>query len=194
MQQGQPGRSHEIQDSLAGEHVRERHPATGEFLAVHEPEPRCGVERRECLPRFSWPGGSDRRYVPAVPEYGGDLQNLAFTRREPGQASLQDVTNRNRGGYAKATPRNAITAAGNVAPDLSQEERVAAGLITQYRRVRTGPADREAAFGHEVLGDFIGTEPGQVEPADTVQPVQVGDRVGQLIAAVGGRGAVRAQQ
>jgi len=83
MQQRQPRRIHEIEDSLAGEHVRERHPAAREFLAVHEPETRRGVERRECLPRFSWPGGSDGRYVPTVPEHSGDLQNLALAGCEP---------------------------------------------------------------------------------------------------------------
>jgi hypothetical protein len=80
VQQRKPRRIYKIQDSLAGERVRERYLAVGEFLAVHKPETCGGVERCERLAGFSRPDGNNGRYVPTVPEHGGDLQNRALTR------------------------------------------------------------------------------------------------------------------
>lgn len=81
-----------------------------------------------------------------------------------------------------------------VSPEFAQEKRVPAGLVAQHGGVLPGSAAGEAGLGHQVLGDLVDAEAGQVEPPHPVEPVQVSDGIGELITAIGRGGAVGAQQ
>ena len=95
---------------------------------------------------------------------------------------------------SRRAQRGQPTVGGQVAAQLAEEERVAAGLVTQHRRADPSPSGRDAALADEVVGDVVGVEPGEVEPPDAVEPVERGDRLGQRPGAVRRGGAVRAEQ
>ena len=174
--------------------MREGDPPPGQLLGVHQPEPRGGVERRQRLAGIAAAGGDQDPHRPAIAQHRRGLEDFAFAERQARQAPLQRVTDRGGSGRDRGTDRGRAAAGDDVAPDLPKEEGVAAGLITQHGGVLARPAHRKTALGHQVLSDLVGAEPGQVDAADAIEPVQVSDRVGQLVGTVGSRRAVGAQQ
>ena len=157
-------------------------------------EPRGGVECRKRLAGIAAAGGDQGPHCPAVAQHCRGLEHFAFAQRQAGQAPLQGVADRGGSGRGGRTQPGCAAAGGDVTPHLPQEERVAAGLISQHGRVFARPAHRQTALGHQVLSDLLGAEPGQVDAADAIEPEQVGDRVRQLVRTVRSRRAVRAQQ
>jgi hypothetical protein len=80
-----------------------------------------------------------------------------------------------------------------IGPQFAQEERVAARAVSQQRRRCSSLPQRQPAAQHDVLGDGVGVEPAQVEPANAIQAVQLRHPGCHLVGAIRCRAAKRHQ-
>ena len=182
---------HQIQDRLPGEGVGE---------AQHPCLSRLGLEQTggdRIIERCQRGVGRPHRRR----HHGGDLDVLAHHRREldglalrcpeRGQPAVDRVPHRGRRREAPRVHRAEAASGRQVPPHFAQQERVAPGLVAQHRGRPPGAGCRSARLTDEVVGDVLGGQAGQVEPAYAVQPVELGDRVHQRRRPVRGGGAMR---
>jgi len=98
------------------------------------------------------------------------------------------------GGSPESVGQRGEAAAGRqFAPHLPQQERVSPGLIAQHRRGSAGSSGGDVRLTRQVVGDLLGGQSVQVEPPNTVQPVQLGDGTDQVGGSVRWRGSLRGQ-
>ena len=172
-----------VQHGLPRQRVHEPVAVGGAGHRFDEAHRDRGVDRVHARAPVGRAGPDQRRQVEPVADHRGQLDGLPQLRPEARQPGRHRVAERGRHPL-RAAQGGDTAAAFQVEPGLPEEERVAAGPVAQDRRGGPRRGRRHARVVAHELGDGLGVEPGEVEAAHAVEPVQVGQPGAELVRPV----------